>query len=251
VSEERLATIGSERPIEPRERAGSGPPHLADPRALQILSTEHWSLLTSRALVYNEAFARAGMFMTFASASLVALGFLSQASGFGRDFLVATAALLGVDLLVGLATLGRVSAATTEEFRALQAMNRIRHAYLEMVPTLDPYISTGWHDDPLSVLVVYGATPQRPNLGASFVHGLTTMPGMISMINAVIGGSLIGVLAMLADLPSTISLVGGAVGAFAFFGLIWLASRWRFRRINRALEVRFPPEADRVGRGRG
>ncbi|HET7727869.1 MAG TPA: hypothetical protein VFK54_11165 [Candidatus Limnocylindrales bacterium] len=244
MSEERLATVASERPIEAGEAAGSGPPHLTDPRALQILSTEHWSLLTSRSLVYNEAFARAGMFMTFLSASLVALGFLSQGSGFGRDFLVATAALLGVDLLVGLATLGRVSAASTEEFRALQAMNRIRHAYLEMVPTLEPYFSSGWHDDPATVLAVYGATPERPNLGASFLHGLTTTPGMVSMINAVIAGSLIGVLAMLADLPSTASLVGGAIGGFAFFGLVWLAATRRFAEINRSLEIRFPPSTD-------
>lgn len=244
MSEERLATMASERPIEAGGAEGSGPPHLADPRALQILSTEHWSLLTSRSLVYNEAFARAGMFMTFLSASLVALGFLSQGSGFGRDFLVATAVLLGVDLFVGLATLGRVSSASTEEFRALQAMNRIRHAYLEMVPTLAPYFSSGWHDDPLTVLMVYGATPERPNLGASFLHGLTTTPGMIGTINSVIGGALVAVLAMLADLPSTASLLAGVIGAIACFALIWVAATRRFEAINRSLEIRFPPSTD-------
>ena len=54
--------------------APAGPPHLADPRALQILSTEHWSLLTARSLVYNEFFARGSMFLTLLSASLLALG---------------------------------------------------------------------------------------------------------------------------------------------------------------------------------
>ena len=45
---------------------------MSDPRTLQILSTEHWSLLAARSLVYNEAFARAGMFLSFLSATLVA-----------------------------------------------------------------------------------------------------------------------------------------------------------------------------------
>jgi len=229
-----------DRPLDVAGGPGPEPAHLADPRALQILSTEHWSLLSARSLVYNEAFARAGMFMTFVSASLVALGFLSQASGFGRDFLAVAASLLGIDLLVGLATLGRVSAASTEEFRALQGMNRIRHAYLEMVPTLEPYISTGFHDDQRSVLMIYGAIPERP----SFLHGLTTTPGMVAMINAVICGSLVGVLAMLAGVASPPSLVIGAAGALGFFVLVWYASMLRFERINRTLEVRFPPPAE-------
>ena len=38
---------------------------LPDGAALQILTTEHWSLLTARSLVYNETFARGGMFLAF------------------------------------------------------------------------------------------------------------------------------------------------------------------------------------------
>lgn len=36
---------------------------LDDPRAVQILTAEHGSLLSARSLAYNEAFARAGMFL--------------------------------------------------------------------------------------------------------------------------------------------------------------------------------------------
>ena len=38
---------------------------LDDPRVVQILATEHWSLLASRSLAYNEAFTRGGMFLAF------------------------------------------------------------------------------------------------------------------------------------------------------------------------------------------
>ena len=52
---------------------------LLDPRALQILSAEHSSLLSARALAYNEAFTRAGMFLAFLSMSFVALALVAQA----------------------------------------------------------------------------------------------------------------------------------------------------------------------------
>jgi hypothetical protein len=93
-----------------------GPTHLADPRALPILTTEHWSLLTARSLVYNEAFSRAAMFLTFLTGTLVALDFVSQGSGYGPEFLALATALLGFDLFVGLATLGRIWSASAEEF---------------------------------------------------------------------------------------------------------------------------------------
>src|SRR5687768_3614976 len=105
---------------------------LDDPRALQILSTEHWSLLTARSLVYNEAFARAGMFLAFLSATLLVLGLISNATGFSDGFLTVAAFVLALDLFVGLATLGRIINASSEDLRYLQGMNRLRHAYFEI-----------------------------------------------------------------------------------------------------------------------
>ena len=51
--------------------------------------------------------------------------------------------MLGLDLFIGLATMGRVSTATSEDIRLLQGMNRLRHAYHEAIPGLDPYFITG------------------------------------------------------------------------------------------------------------
>ena len=54
--DERMFQVGAmERPVvgERAGPAGEDPSALSDPRALQILSTEHWSLLTARSLVYN------------------------------------------------------------------------------------------------------------------------------------------------------------------------------------------------------
>jgi len=51
---------------------------------LQILSTEHWSLLASRSLAWNESFSRAGMFLTTLTGAIVALALVAQASAFGE-----------------------------------------------------------------------------------------------------------------------------------------------------------------------
>ena len=92
---------------------------LYDPRAVQILSTEHWSLLSARALSYNEAFVRGGMFLTFLSMSFVALALLAQAMSFGDSFLTVAAVVLAFDLVIGLATYGRISGANIDDLRAV------------------------------------------------------------------------------------------------------------------------------------
>ena len=49
------------------------------------------------------------------------------------------AVLLLADLYIGAATVGRLVDANSEELHAVRGMNRIRHAYREMVPGLEPY----------------------------------------------------------------------------------------------------------------
>jgi len=182
---------------------------LDDPRALQILTTEHWSLLTARSLVYNETFARGGMFLALLSASLLVLGLIATATGFSDAFLSVAALVLALDLFVGLATLGRITGASDEDLRYLQGMNRLRHAYHEMVPGLEPYFITSHHDDFASVAGFYGPTGASPIRG--IVHGFTTMPGMISVICSAVGAVLIGVLLLIATHDAMLAGVAGVV----------------------------------------
>ena len=46
---------------------------------MQILSTEHWSLLATRSLAWNETFTRATMFMSALSFAVVSLALVGQA----------------------------------------------------------------------------------------------------------------------------------------------------------------------------
>jgi molybdopterin converting factor small subunit len=201
-------------------RAAAPPPKagdraIDDPRALQILSTEHWSLLSARGLVYNEAFARGGMFLALLSATLVALGLISNATGFSDGFLLVAALVLGLDLFVGLATLGRIAAVSTEDILYLQGMNRIRHGYFETVPGIDRYFITSGYDDVRSVLAAYG--PPGSSQLRSLAHGLTTMPGMIAVICCGLVGVLVAVVALLLTHDAPVAAATGAIGFVATF----------------------------------
>ena len=217
-----------------------GPPHLADPRTLQILSTEHWGQLTARSLVYNEAFTRGSMFLTLLSASLVALGFVYQGSGGGPDFPLIVVTVLSLDLFVGLATLGRLVRSGVEEFRTIQAMNRIRHAYLEMVPTLAPYLPGSAHDDATSVLEIYGPAERSSGPLRDVAYGLTTMPGMVSVLNAAIAGGIGGAVAIAVTGDGRLALIA-ALGTAA--ATMLLLAVWTFRTyatVMGSFDARFP-----------
>jgi hypothetical protein len=220
--EERFvpATPAESRPMEASGTAAEPTtlgPGLDDPRALQILSTEHWSLLTARSLVYNEAFARSGMFLAFLSATLLVLGLISTATGFSEPFLIVAAIVLALDLFVGFSTLGRIGGASNEDLRYLQGMNRLRHAYHEMVPGLDRYFITSRYDDFDSVAAFYG--PASPSAIRGLLHGLTTAPGMLAVICCALAGALVGVVLLLTTHDSTAAALGALVAFVVLFVL--------------------------------
>lgn len=216
-----------------------------DPRALQILSTEHWSLLTARSLVYNETFARGGMFLALLSASLLVLGLIATATGFSDAFLIVAALILVLDLFVGFATLGRISGASDEDLRYLQGMNRIRHAYHEMVPGLEPYFITSQFDDFDSVAGFYG--PSSPSALRGIVHGFTTMPGMIAVICCAVSAVLVAILLLLATHDP---MLAGTAGVFAFaitFVVTLFVAYRTATAFARTMEAKWP--APRTGPG--
>src|SRR5258705_13032165 len=96
----------TEKSIEaaPSDREKTG---LHDPRAVDILTTEHWSLLSTRALGYQEMFGRTTIFVAIVSGTVVALALLAQASLSRRETLWFALALLAVALFIGLVTFVR------------------------------------------------------------------------------------------------------------------------------------------------
>lgn len=215
---------------------------LEDPRVLQILSTEHWSLLTSRSLAYNEAFIRGGMFLTFLSMSFVALALLAQAMSFGDEFLTIAAVILAFDLVIGLATFGRIAGANEDDLRALHGMARIRHGYTQIAPIATPYFTTATHDDMAAVLLGYGNVPTTA--AGNVLYALTTSGGMIGLIVSMVGGVLAAVLAILIGASGASAVWIGIVGGVLVATILGAVAAARIPRTQASLTARFPSAED-------
>lgn len=230
---------GAPAPLEP------GPVEsLHDPRVLQILSTEHWSLLSARSLAYNEAFTRGAMFLAFLSMSFVALALVAQARPIDREFLFVLALVLAFDLVVGLTTYGRIIGAGSEDYRAVHGMARIRHGYGQIAPVVLPYFTSSVHDDLRGVMVSYGSPP-LDGLGA-LIHQLTTSGGMIGLIVSMIGGvlGLVVALSVGTTLPVAFG-VAAVAGLGLFLGLVAVTVRV-YSGVQATVQVSFPSPPDDV-----
>ena len=225
---------------DPTSTAPTAAESLYDPRALQILSTEHWGLLSNRALAYNESFTRAGMFLTFLSMSFVALALLAQAIGFTGDYMVVAGIALSFNLLIGLFTFARIITTWIIDGQSTQGMNRIRQGYVRIAPAVAEYFITGLHDDEAGVNVTYGIRDTSTRL-AGVTYGLSTTLGMVGVIVALLAGLLTGLVAVAGGASLALSLGVGALAAVLMF-LVQLG--WAARVLIRAaLPARFPTPA--------
>jgi hypothetical protein len=77
----------------------------AGPHALQILMTEHWSLLFSRSLGYTEAMSCASIFVAALTGSVVALALVGQATDAVVAGAIAAIAALGLGAGTALAVI--------------------------------------------------------------------------------------------------------------------------------------------------
>src|ERR1700682_4703385 len=124
--------------------------------SMQILSTEHWSLLATRSLGYTDIYSRANMFFSVLSGAVIALALIAQAGHFGELFTVAAILLLGIVVFVGQTTMSRIGQLNYEDSMWVTGMNRIRHAYLELHPELRDYFITSQHDDMRGIMATLG-----------------------------------------------------------------------------------------------
>ncbi len=219
------------------------PPFGRDPATaarLQILATEHWSLLATRSLTYTESLGRVNMFLGILSGAVIALALVAQADRFGVTFITVAILMLAVVLFAGVATVGRLMMLNRDDYRWVIGMNRLRHAYLEMYPELEQFFVSSPHDDLSGALQTLGIDRTGADRFGSVFHGLQTLPGMLSVIVAAVAGA-IGALAALGfGLGGAVPLVAGAA---AFAVAMVLLGNWGRRSVSRfspSLEARFP-----------
>jgi hypothetical protein len=212
---------------------------------LQILSTEHWSLLASRNLAWNESFSRAGIFLTALSGSIVALALVAQASDFGEGFRLFGLVILPVVLFIGVGTSLRLDSASYHDMVCVVGMNRIRNAYLQLAPDLAPYFVMGTTDDMQGVALTQATVPGRSLASAIFA----ATPWLVSVLNALLVGAIGALLALQLGADAWPSV---GVGAVLFVSAVALQGYFAQRAITRLMrEYRpmFPDQsaADRSG----
>ena len=214
------------------------PPQKRDSEAIQILATEHWSLLATRALTYQESIARVTMFLAVLSGAVLALALLAQAAH-GPAFVSIAIFMLAVVAVVGFFTVARLIALNRDDYHWVMAMNRIRNAYLRLHPELEPNFFTSPHDDLLGVVRSMGVEPRTGAQGGSVVHGLSTLPGMVSVIEAAVVGAIAGMATAGFGAPVPAIVLLGIAGFVVALGLLVV---WQSRdiRSGSAFEARFP-----------
>jgi hypothetical protein len=210
------------------------------PHALQILTTEHWSLLATRSLVYTESMSRASIFVAALSGSVVALALVAQASDFGPGFVAFALVLLPVVYFLGCVTIVRLTQVNLENARWVQGMNRIRNAYLQLAPELEPYFVTSKYDDDAGVLesavASMGPMPRY--------QALVAAPGVVAVIDSVVAGAAAGIAGIGLDAGIAWSLVLGCVTflvSMTFF-IIW--ARGKVGGFLSGLDPLFPTPAN-------
>jgi hypothetical protein len=207
----------------------------ATARRLHILATEHWSLLATRGMTWNEIFSRTGTFLTVLSAAVVATSLVAQATGFGGGFRIFALVVLPVVLLLGLATFLRLVEADIEDTWLVTGMNRLRHAYLDLEPTLEKYFITSHHDDRVGILQTYSF---RSHVG--FSHLLSGSPLIVGTIDAVLTGVIAAIACFALNSGVPVQVAVGGLAGFAMASLLGYMGIRRIRGVNRRYRPLFP-----------
>jgi hypothetical protein len=207
---------------------------------LQILATEHWSLLATRSLTYTESLGRVNVFLAILSGAVIALALVAQADHFGPTFISIALLTLLVVLFTGVATIGRLMQLNRDDYRWVVGMNRLRNGYLKLRPELEPNFMTSPYDDVPGVLRTLGIDITASRGVGSVVHVFQTLPGMLSVIVAAVAGAMGALIAVAVGLPS-VGVVVVAAAAFVV-AVEWMGiwARRSFRHSDPTLAPNFP-----------
>ena len=211
----------SQAPPEPTASAPPAGDDIPPQLLMQILATEHWSLLASRSLAWNEAFTRTGMFLSTLSFAVVALALVGQATGFGEEFRLFALIVLPVVLFVGVTTSLRLDSANYHELICVAGMNRIRANYVKIAPSLAPVFVMGLTDDVRGIELTAANPPHRGRLASV----LAATPALLAVLNSTLVGTIVALLLLQLGLDLVAAVLVGAVAFLAGFAL--QAYQWK------------------------
>ena len=187
---------------------------------LTALTTEHFTLQGARAQTAAESASRASLFIMSVSSTLVALGFLGQASRAGRSFEVFALTVLPTLYLLGVVTFVRVVECGAEDYRYGVAINRIRNYYQQLAGSEARLFLLSGHDDGPGVFGNAAVPSEGRRQWFSFAS-------VIGVIDSVVGGSAVAIAtSVVLDAPLGVAAgAGGAVGLVSLLVLLRYADR--------------------------
>jgi hypothetical protein len=194
---------------------------------VQILATEHWSLLATRSLTWSEVMSRISIHLTVCSASLVVIALVVQADGYGAAFKVLSVGLASAMLVLGTLTSVRVVNASLDDQRMIAGMNRLRAGYVALDPGVEQYFVTSWQDGAAGVLATSTLGLERSRI--NYVVASTSF--FINVVNAIVAGTVVALVAYDAGASSSGVVIRGCVGGVVYLGVVVSLARRRFDRL--------------------
>jgi hypothetical protein len=119
-------------------------------------------------------------------------------------------------------------------------MNRLRHAYLRIEPGLEPYLTTGHHDDERGVLATY--LLDRPTRQWLWVHFLVNTPTIVATVDAALAAAVAVLVLQITGTPRAELVTGGAVTFAVVWGVLFRLQLHTLRPL-RQQTPRFPTPA--------
>ncbi|MFI5778865.1 hypothetical protein [Nocardia sp. NPDC051570] len=189
---------------------------------IAIVTTEHFALQGTQASITSEAVGRASMYLTTLSMAMVALSFAGQATHYQGDFLVFSTVTLVALFFLGLVTFERTLQISIDDHQAARRANRIRQLYLELAPGLSRYLAPPAADNEIST-ILYAA-----GIKSNQTQLLLTIAGMVSVVNSIVAGVLVGALAFhVTSRPSPLAV---GLGVVTFTASVLIHQRVQLRK---------------------
>jgi hypothetical protein len=201
---------------------------------LTALTTEHFTLQTARSQTASESASRASLYILSVSSTLVALGFIGNASEIGPTFDVFALVALPTLFVLGVFTFVRVVECGAEDFRYGVAINRIRHYYKQIAGDQAKLFLLSGHDDGRGVFENAAVPPERRTQFFTFAT-------VVAVINSVVGGSALAIaLGVIAGASLGVAAgVGGVAALASLVALLRYADRLLEERTGRTESI-FP-----------
>ena len=202
-------------------------------RRVQILAAEHWSLLATRGMTWNEIFSRTGTFHRVCRHRWLRSRWPRRRASVGSSRCLRSSSFPW--RWVWFATFLRLVEADIEDAWLVTGMNRLRHAYIDLEPGLEQYFVASHHDDPAGILQTYSF---RNSVGVT--HLLSGSPVIVGTIDAVLTGVLAAIVCSALNAVVPLQVAVGCPAGFATASLLGFMGVRRIRRVSRNYRPLFP-----------